>query len=829
MSDLSRLQYWLRLSLLVLFTACMYFILARVSLYLQFQESNATPVWPPAGFAFAMVLIFGHRLAAGIFIGAFAANYLIFIDNQTVDPALAFILSGIIATGNAAESLVGNYLLRRFIFKFNLSDFLEKVDHILRFSLIAALMCIVASSMGVLTVYFAGIIDSSQFSTVWLTWWLGDFSGILLVTSLILIWLKSFREGIYMIRRSKGIHTEVMVFYLVVFLTSGIIFYNWFYPADLFQWPYWVIPILVWAAIRLSQRELVTSLAIYSIVAVIGTIHGFGPFGDLSLNDALIALQAFIAIMVITKMTLNASISELKRTEVKLRKTGDELEMRVKQRTTQLEERNQLVETILNSSFDSIIVLDPDMRCISINKIAKNQLRLPYPENVIGKKITDLPSFILPENIRSDIATALQGETLHREKFASPISEKYFEIDYIPLRNHVGVHAVMIVAHDITQRIHNELEIREQKAYAEMLIENSPYMIMACDRNLRITAWNKKSAEHTGVAKENAIDHHLLELFPAYNNQEWKSMFSQVLEEGKSFHLPQIPFLYKKGWGESFVTPLYNSYNEIIGFLSITHEITELVNMTTVLEQRNMDLVKTNEELSSFAYVASHDLQEPLRKIQIFSKRITEMESLSATGKDYFERMRKAAERMQNLIEDLLTYSRTGSVERDFEKIELTEIVNEVKEYLKDEILQKNATIISNDLCECPVIRFQFRQLLHNLIGNSLKFANPGRPPVITINSSIKPGKELPLAGLEKDRKYCHISVQDNGIGFDPTFSEQIFGLFQRLHGKSEYPGTGIGLSICKKIIENHHGVMTAEGEPGKGAKFHIYIPYEQN
>jgi len=827
MPELSRSHTWLRQFLLILLTACSYFLLARISLLFQFESSNAMPVWPSAGFAFAMIIIFGIQVTPGIFFGALAANFLIFISNKTVDYPMAAILSLIIAAGNTGEALIGNYLLKKTITPFNLDTFLDRVDHVLRFSVIAGLMCLFASSIGSLTVYMAGIIPDAQISQVWLTWWLGDFSGILLITSFILIWLKSLKDGNHIVHEFRNIGFENFIFYVVVIISSGVIFDDWI-TQSFFKWPFWIIPILVWAALRLNQRELITSLVIYSIVAIWGTVNYRGPFGNVTLNEALLALQTFIAIMVITKLTLNASVAERKQTEIMLRKTGEELDARVKQRTVQLEERNQLVETILNSSFDSIIVLDQEFRCISINKIAKNQLRLPYPENVVGKKLTDLPAFIIPAAIMENISAALHGETLHTEKFASPVSEKYFEIDYIPLRNQTGVYAVMIVAHDITQRIHAEHEINEQKAFAEMLIENSPYMIMAYDRQLKITAWNKKTAEHTGIAKTDAIGNSLMELLPEYDNEHWLDMINDVLSNGKSYHFPKIQFSYKPGYGESFVAPLYNSYNEVDGLLTITHDITELVEMTSVLEQRNKDLQKTNEELSSFAYVASHDLQEPLRKIQIFSKRIMEGEEniLSETGKDYFDRMKKAAERMQLLIEDLLMYSRTGSLSRKLETIPLSEIVDEVKENLKDEINQKQATIIAENLCDCSVIPFQFRQLIHNLFGNSLKFSSPERAPVITVESKIDTGANLGQPFLDRDKKYCYISISDNGIGFNPEFNEQIFGLFQRLHGKNEYPGTGIGLSICKKIVENHNGVMIASGEPGKGATFHIYIPH---
>lgn len=245
------------------------------------------------------------------------------------------------------------------------------------------------------------------------------------------------------------------------------------------------------------------------------------------------------------------------------------------------------------------------------------------------------------------------------------------------------------------------------------------------------------------------------------------------------------------------------------------------------LEQKNQELVQSNAELASFAYIASHDLQEPLRKIQTFAARIIEKElkNLSANGKDYFNRMQVAAKRMQTLIEDLLAYSRTNTVERKFENTDLNTIIEEVKIDLREELQEKQAAIDATEMCEANIIPFQFRQLLYNLISNSLKFSNPAQPPRIQIKSEITDSKKFKTGRLSDHKKYCHISISDNGIGFEEQYNERIFELFQRLHGRTEYDGTGIGLAIVKKIVDNHHGVITAKSAINKGATFDIYIP----
>ncbi len=234
-----------------------------------------------------------------------------------------------------------------------------------------------------------------------------------------------------------------------------------------------------------------------------------------------------------------------------------------------------------------------------------------------------------------------------------------------------------------------------------------------------------------------------------------------------------------------------------------------------------------NKELEAFAYISSHDLQEPLRKIQTFATRIAEKEkqNLSEYGKDYFSRMQNAAVRMQTLIDDLLAYSRTNNAERRYEATNLSLLVEEVKADFQEELQQKGATIEIGEMCTIDIIPFQFRQLLYNLVGNSLKFSVADRPPHIKIQSTIIAKNPLEKNPLDTFESYCHIQLADNGIGFEQQYGEKIFELFQRLHGRATFMGTGIGLAIVKKIVDNHDGLIKARGEVNQGATFDIYIP----
>jgi len=279
------------------------------------------------------------------------------------------------------------------------------------------------------------------------------------------------------------------------------------------------------------------------------------------------------------------------------------------------------------------------------------------------------------------------------------------------------------------------------------------------------------------------------------------------------------------------IIPVYISLTSLFPTIKtvgvIITDLTEKKKEEEILRIKNAELEKLNYELQAFAYITSHDLQGPLRRIQLHISRIIEKEenNLSENGKDSLKKVQDKAERMQALIQDLLTYSRTDITECIFENTDLNHIIDEVKDDLKEELNDKQATLEATKLCKVNIIPFQFRQLMHNLIGNALKFSNPTQPPYIIIKSEIAGGIALKNVKLSPQKTYCHISVSDNGIGFESEYNEKIFEVFFRLHTESQYKGTGIGLAIVKKIVENHGGIITVNSKLNKGTTFDIYIP----
>jgi signal transduction histidine kinase len=243
----------------------------------------------------------------------------------------------------------------------------------------------------------------------------------------------------------------------------------------------------------------------------------------------------------------------------------------------------------------------------------------------------------------------------------------------------------------------------------------------------------------------------------------------------------------------------------------------DLTGANLSLERRAIELARSNEELDQFASIASHDLQEPLRKVRTFTEQlvVTEGSSLSEKGRDYLQRTNAAAERMQQQVEDLLKFSRVTTQGHAFSPVDLSEVVRQVVVDLEAQIDDAGAIVHIGALPTINADELQMRQLLQNLLSNALKFHRPGVTPEVAIDAEITAGS-------------LHLTVEDNGIGFDPRYNQRIFRVFERLHARTEYPGTGIGLALCRKIAERHGGKIVAESEEGVGSTFTVTLPLDQ-
>jgi two-component system, chemotaxis family, CheB/CheR fusion protein len=385
-------------------------------------------------------------------------------------------------------------------------------------------------------------------------------------------------------------------------------------------------------------------------------------------------------------------------------------------------------------------------------------------------------------------------------------------------------------------QMHSE-KVEELNKYSEMILATIHNPMLVLDMEFRIRSSNKPFSKQFHIS-EGVEGKKLFTI----NNNQWRipklqKLLLELISKNTFLHNVELTHTFKD-LGEKVM--LVNarlvkrkSDNDQL-ILLVIEDITERANLHKnerkliyELQEANKSLENMNEELKAFNYISSHDLQEPLRKINTFASYILneERKNLSENGKDYFKRMVGAVNQMQTLIEDLLSYSKISVKDRKFVKTDIDKVITSVTKDFSEIIKEKNVRVETGELDEIKVIAFQFRQLMHNLIGNALKYSSNKRRPHIFIKSKIVKGSRLGIKDALREQPYCHISVKDNGIGFDPKYKDLIFGVFERLHEGKKYDGNGIGLAICKKIVQNHNGFISASSREGKGTTFDIYLP----
>ncbi len=376
---------------------------------------------------------------------------------------------------------------------------------------------------------------------------------------------------------------------------------------------------------------------------------------------------------------------------------------------------------------------------------------------------------------------------------------------------------------EIADRKQTETKLQRSQRTLETILNSMPNGVVIIGRDKRIRSANHAVLKLMGYESEDEIAGMVCHktLCPAEVNKCPIIDLQQEVDNSERVLLTkeggQIPIL-------KTVVPV-----EINGEAALLESFVDITGQKIAEEELKAfakRLEQSNQELQDFAYIASHDLQEPLRKVTAFGDRLKAKcgDALNEQGRDYLDRMQNAAGRMQTLVEGLLTYSRITTKGHPFVPVDLAKILQEVVSDLEVRIEQTGGRIEIGDLPTIAADPLQMRQLLQNLIGNALKFHRKEHPPIVKIHSKRINGEGVELSAAE----LCQITVADNGIGFDEKYGDRIFGVFQRLHGRNEYEGAGIGLSVCRKIVKRHGGSITAISMPGQGATFIATLPVKQ-
>lgn len=514
----------------------------------------------------------------------------------------------------------------------------------------------------------------------------------------------------------------------------------------------------------------------------------------------------------------------------------------LKEKTGQLEEEKAFSNSVLDASLNVIFtckaVYDTvgniiDFRYLQINRAFSKMFNLSA-EQVVGKTMTAIFQSTKEQGVLDLYRQVLQtGEPLQGEHFYSGdgIQSWYH---YVIVKK--GEDEVVTTFADITPQKQTELEKDRQKTLLNNILKHSPTGISVTEIirdeegaiiDGRTIIANEAAAEFIGIPFEVYLGKTIKEVDPNILNSPLYQKSIATLQTGKPFHT-QYYFEATRKWLELSVSKMDEDH-----LINVFMDVTSTKETQLQLEKSLEELKRTNSNLEQFTYAASHDLKEPIRKIRTFSdrlkiglgSRLNEKEQL------WLNRLEVAADRMKLLVDDLLAYSYVNLSKDATETIDLNEKLGLVLGDLELLIEEKGARITAGHLPKIKGFRRQLQQLFQNLICNALKYSKPGVTPEIRIDCRTVYGRDtdLNLSSDELNQQYYLIELSDNGIGFAQKDAERIFNVFQRLHVNTEYKGTGVGLSIARKVAENHKGFLLAKGEPGKGATFQIFLPVEES
>ena len=483
----------------------------------------------------------------------------------------------------------------------------------------------------------------------------------------------------------------------------------------------------------------------------------------------------------------------------------------------ELRESEEKHRTVLEACPDPVVVYDMEGNSTYINPAFTQVFGWP-PEELLGKKLDYVPeenwpeTEVMIEKVKagksfSDVESrryTKEGEVLD----VSISAGIFLDANGIPLGS---VH----ILRDITDRKRIETALRESEQRHRIVMEACPDPIVVYDMEGRCTYTNPAFTTVFGWTPEERLGRKL-DYVPEENWPETQMMIEKV-KAGESFSDVESRRHTKDGEtiDVSVSAGIYLNRDGIaVGSVHILRNVTQRKLAEERLEETMAELHRSNTELQQFAYVASHDLQEPLRKVQAFGNRlkVKYAGALDERGLDYVDRMQNAAKRMQSLINNLLTLSRITTKAQPFVQVNLADVVRGVMADLELHVERAGGRVEAGDMPSIDADPTQMRQLLQNLINNALKFHEPENKPVVKIHSQLM-------------NETCKITVEDNGIGFDEKYLDRIFAVFQRLHGRGQYDGTGVGLTICQKIAERHGGSITAKSTPGQGATFIVTLP----
>ncbi|MFY9307927.1 MAG: PAS domain S-box protein [Bacteroidia bacterium] len=869
--------YNLRTLLLLITSFVVHYLSVLFFLPFLYSDTNIVPIWPAVGIAFSAILLFDIKIWPVLLISSFTANVSFLLFNGSYTAPVTFLISGIEGTADTLQVLLGFFLLKRVGLEVCKMD---KVKYIFHFTAIVLICCLAGAILKTSAHVILGVISFDSFLISGFGTWLANSIGILLIVPMLLGW--TFYTGKTEEKSKDALGT--VFFGALTFIVSGVVFCNWFDGLHFIK-PYMVIPLFIWAAFYFELKALTIIIAISSFVSIYGTLSGLGYFVSGSIVESYTSLQLYIAIITVTTLVIKATLNERKYSAEALQVAHDKLLVNMKQRSeelhnyqgrinaifktlvkytimdfsekvpisdqcdeidaigtglntlgeelaasntaqlkyaSELEQTNLLlidsehqVQSIFNNAPDGVIVIDSNGIVLRWNPQAEASFGWKKDE-VIGKSIYD---FIVAEHHSAVNFTGINNFDTNGDEGAI---NKSFEIDALnkggemfPLSLSVspvmmgGRHMFICFARNVNEQKKAEKKIKQLAA----IVESSDDAIISQAFDGTILSWNKAAETIYGYSAKEVVGQLISITSPPELLPDLKSIPFR-LQQGEQIINIETQKLRKNGeriYVSLTASAIRDNQGNTTAISLISRDITE--NKKNALEMLRIteELKRSNAELEQFAYVASHDLQEPLRMVtsylQLLEKRYKEQ--LDSDAFEFIAFAVDGSNRMRNLIHSLLEYSRINRI-KPFEWIDTKELINDVLLNLQTSIAENKAVITIRDMPQIYGDYVLINQLFQNLIANAIKFRNETVPKIV-------------ISASETEEEYV-FSIADNGIGIQAEYVEKIFVIFKRLHSKEKYPGTGMGLAICKKIVERHNGKIWVESVPENGSVFYFTL-----
>ncbi|HWY80234.1 MAG TPA: MASE1 domain-containing protein [Candidatus Sulfotelmatobacter sp.] len=755
-----------------------YVISGKVGLSFASLNPSATAIWPPTGIALAAFLLFGYRVIPAIFLGAFFVNL-------TTAGTLATSLG--IALGNSFEGIVGAYLVNRFA---NGIHTFSNVSNIFKFFFFAIISTTISADIGVATLLFGNLVSWKELIVVWITWWLGDMGGSLIITPLILVWGTSLRGNL-----SFRDTVHILLAFFVLCVTTWLVF------SGILPYPYLCIPIAVWIAFWFGRRGATTATIIVACIAIFYTIHGLGPFTNVnSLSRALILMQLFLGILTLTSLTFAALIHTIRQGE----KTLAFHEARFK--------------ALIEKSFDAVVLIDATSKILYASPSVKRVLGYDI-EEIIGINGFEL---VYPKDrpftIRILAKLALKpGATITVEYrvIKKDKSVIWVEATGTNLLFDQFINAVVINFRDITEKKNLEETMLQEKIEDEAMLASIGDGIIATDNIGRIKMINQSACDTLGWKRKELIGKVITTVIPMEDELgkpvpiENRPM-TKVLSLRKKIVTSRIYYYVKKDKStfpvRFTVTPITID-NNIVGIIEVFHDITR---------EKEIDQMK-----DEFIAMASHELRTPMTAIKGLLSMIFHGDygPINKKLERPLDNIQISAKRQIYLINDLLNVSRlqSGKIEFKLTDFSLRSAIEDVIKSLMPIAQEKQLSLQLQNTEEIMThadIEWS-KNILNNLIGNALKFTDKGG---ITLS-------------YHTNNTLVSIAVTDTGRGIDAIDQEKLFGKFQQLRGQmsSKLPGSGLGLFLSRELARKMGGdVQLAQSKTNKGSTFIFTLPKTQ-